>query len=749
MSQNSLYTTGQQVVGKVERVLPYGLFVRLEDGASAYIRRRELTWASNVDPRALWQEGQAITGVVLKLANLDHSMELSHRRTLPDPWNEFTGKFQQGDVVEARVKSLMSYGVYAEIIPGVDGLIPLAELATWKVQKAEDIVWVGDVVAAVITQLDFRTRKLKLSIRARIHQLEVVAGIMKDFSLFSQVETTSGEFDEGTEAWPETEMELLKAKQVKSILVVDDYETIRSSLVTWLRHRGHEVDEAGDAAEAHEKILKKSYDLLLVDLNLSGLDGLALLRRLSQKGIPYQAAVMSTAEWLAERSREIEELGVAEAFIKPLDLVEIEHLLTRIEQREGAPRRPMTSRPAQTKIPKSFQQLITIGQTKASLAEQFREGLKQLIATTAAETGFIFRLDPISRSVSITSQVGEADFHEEALHSLEASPVRDVIEEGEEILENRMVGQVKERFRKLLDLLPFESCIGTPIEAGGETHRALFLFHRKANVFNRYHLRDTVATSLLFSVAIERQAMEHRLSSLNKLLLSGQLASGFSHEVYNKMSGLEIQLRNLQMDCRLFEQQSDQSTSFEEIRQATDRLMLTFEDLKNTVEVFQQLMRADETHYTPIHQIIQKAVSLLRPTLRKHSVRIETDLSPGLPGVMVNATQLEQVFLNLMLNALQHMSLKPGQGKVMTIATSYQAHDGGLPLKIRFSDTGPGIHQRLWEKIFELGFTTRLGGTGQGLYIARSLVEALGGKVRVERSVIPIGTTFLVELPEI
>jgi signal transduction histidine kinase len=141
-------------------------------------------------------------------------------------------------------------------------------------------------------------------------------------------------------------------------------------------------------------------------------------------------------------------------------------------------------------------------------------------------------------------------------------------------------------------------------------------------------------------------------------------------------------------------------------------------------------------------------VSLIRPTLHKHKIKLEINLSPDLPSIAGGGFELQQVFLNIMLNAIHQMNLKPNKGKVLTLTTVYQEQER-RPIKIRFSDTGLGIHRRLWERIFDLGFTTRLGGTGQGLYIARSLVESLGGQIQVERSPILIGATFLVELPVI
>jgi signal transduction histidine kinase/predicted RNA-binding protein with RPS1 domain len=751
------YVEGQRVVGEAERLFSYGLFVKLSNGVRAYIRRRELSWAGNIDPRDLWQKGDKIEAIILKLARSGQSMELSHRATLPDPWDEFAGKFQSGDVVTGTVKSLVAYGVFAEIQPGVDGLIPLRELATWEVTKPEDMVWIGDNIEALITHLDRRTRKLRLSIRARMRQLEVVAGIMEDFGLFSQVDVPAGNVTESTPMNSETdlpqddtsygtEVDPLIRAQVGRLLVVDDYDDIRLPLVAWLRHRGYEVDHAKDAQDAYQKIRKKICGLLFVDLNLPETDGIALLRQIRQRGFKGHAVMMSSAEALAERSCEIEKLGVSEVFVKPLDLDEIECLLTRIGRGETLSPWRMELEPAKITPATSFQQLAYVARTPISLAERFQAILNELVMTTLAEAGLIFRLDPVSRSVAVTVRTGQMTLNEEAIRTLGASPVRDVIEEGEQVLENRMLGHTRERFQKLLNFLPFQSCIGIPIEANGRTHHAVFLFHSRLNAFHRYHGRDAVAASALLSAAIERERMEQRFRSLDKVLLSGRLAGGFSHEVSNKMSGLEIQLRNLQLDCQTFERQPGKSVNFEDIRQATDKLLLTFDDLKETVELFQQLMRTDDDQMMDINTIIQKTVSLLRPVMRKHRVKIETELNPDLPGSGGSAIQLQQVFANIMLNAVQHMALKPGGGKILNVTALYQAEGTDRPLQIRFSDTGPGIHRRQWEKIFDLGFTTRLGGTGQGLYIARSLVESLGGRISVERSAIPMGTTFLVEL---
>lgn len=745
MSQSGqAYRLGQQVAGRIEKLLSYGVFVRLEDGAQAYIRRRELTWAGNIDPHELWQEGQKIEGKVLKLAEPGQCLELSHRATLTDPWEKFVSQSQPGDVIQGAVKSLSRHGIFVEVTPGIDGLIPLRDLAPWEVSQPGDMLWVGDTVEAVITSLDRQNRRLRLSIQARWRQVAVVSQMMEHLNLSPGLD--SGPGDSPAKDLPsESETALPTYHGVGRILVVDDHEEVRLPLVEWLRHRGCEVDHAKDAEEAAEKVQKEIYNLLFIDLNLPGMDGLTLLRQIKGQGLKGHAALMSTSEWLGERSSEIEDIGVVEVFVKPLELDEIEHLLGRVEQKEELPPWRMAPASADGKAPESFYRLANAVRSSSSLAEQLRAGLQQLEAATPAEVGLIFNLNPISQAVSITAEAGKTQLiNVEAMHMLGASPVREVIKEGEQILENQMTGKVRDRFRKLLDLLPFESCIGIPIEVSGGVHRALFLFQRQPNAFNRYHLRDALAASALFAVTIEREAIEQRSRALNKLFLTGQLASGFGHEVYNKMSGLEIQLRNLQTDCYLSE---DQAHSLSEIQQAADRLLETFYDLKQTVELFQQLMRAEDDQEVSLNEVIQKIVTLLKPVMRKEKVRLETELDPHLPNTAGSAVRLQQAFLNIMLNAMQHMPQKPGGSRCLSITTCCQIKNKERPLEIRFSDTGAGIHRQLWEKIFELGFTTRLGGTGQGLYIARSLVESVGGTIRVERSLIPLGTIFVVALP--
>jgi len=746
------YAIGQQVTGKVYKRFRYGIFVRLDDGSQAYIRRREMSWEGDIDPRKLVQTGQEIKAVVLDLGESDRNMELSFKAVLPDPWEKFIQQYQEGDVVAGEIRRLTSFGAFVQILPGVDGLVPLQELAPWPVEKVEDVVWVRDNVEAVIKRIDRKARQVQLSIRTRLRWRETTTAVLEELYRTQEVEP------EPEIPLPGTAQDLTSrildpaiVEQIGRILVVEDEDQVRLSLAKWLQNLGCEADVAENTEEAEEKIRQRSYGLLLVDIQLPSRNGLTFIQQIREQGNndAFPVAVMSIPEWIEKYADEIEQLDVLEVFTKPLNLDEVEHLLLKI--RSGERVSPWQATVRQAAVSGSSRALTDIVHTGTSLDDRLRLILEQHMEDVQADAGIIFHLDQLSQVISIKARAGAIGSlpERETAYLLKESPVRDVIFEGETVFEHRMNGGVAKRFRKLLDLLSFESCIGVPIEVGGETRCALFLFHRKSRAFSHYRLRDARAAAVLIAAVIEREILTRQFQSIGRLLLSGELAAGLSHEVSNKMSGLEIQLRNLRTDWERLNQQAPDLTKhlgFAERQQALDTLLRTAEDLKRTVGGFRRLMRAGEEQKLNVNDVVRGAEMLLRPTAHRAGITVKTELGSGLPPVKGSGARLQQAFLNVMLNAVQQMELVSRSG-VLRVTTFFESHDGARPIKVRFSDGGPGIHKRLWKEIFALGFSTRPEGTGQGLFIARSLVGSMGGRISVEESLVPLGTTFLVELP--
>ncbi len=756
---------------KVKQVFSFGVFVSLQDGTEGYIRRRELAWERDADPRQLVAVGDTFEAVVLPPGDQTprgKRLELGRRAMLPNPWQTFFRRYHRGDVVQGRVIDVASFGVFVEILPGVHGFVPLEDLGLLGAEKPDDLLWVGDEVEAVITRMGRQDKKVRLSIHERMRQLDRAATeaflrrpSTEGVSIAEHVGLSAAEvirrMEDEREA-DEREQDVAP-QRVSQVVVLDGDAAVRQPLVEWFHRRGYEAIGVESPAIALESLSQQPRNLLLVEVDLPGGEGLSLMEQIRQ-AYPAQegpiVAVLGSVEGIERRIADLGRLSVAEVLVKPLDLSEVRHFLSRIERDD-----PMTSPVgwledlAEGAASQSFRQQADLAPgaatEKVTLGERLEAILAHLVETTLAEGGLLLHVHPTSRAISIVAQAGELSLNQDALYALEDSPVNDVVREGRWILEGR-ARQRERRFRKLLDLLPFESCIGVPVEDRGNVHHALFLFHRAPDVFSRYRVRDAQAAATLMAAAIERDQMNRHLREQQQLLLLGQLAAGFGHEVYNKVSGLELRLRNLQTDYGALTAGADGLWAVDDLggrglRCALDDTLEAAMDLKKTVGLFQQLTRPRPEAALNVNRVVEQATALSSAMAYKNNVEIQTSLTPDLPGVAGDATQLQQVILNLMLNAIQQMALKSQTGGTLKVTADCVQRDGQPQIEIRVQDEGPGIHKQLWEQIFALGYSTRPGGTGLGLFVARSLAGSLGGRLVVEKSIIPIGTTFLIELP--
>jgi signal transduction histidine kinase len=344
-------------------------------------------------------------------------------------------------------------------------------------------------------------------------------------------------------------------------------------------------------------------------------------------------------------------------------------------------------------------------------------------------------LDPTSKAVSIQAQIGEDRLNPNAIYGLHESPVRDVIQNGDTVFENYVTTRARAKFDKLLDMLAFESCIGVPVHVFNEVNHAAFFFHAEENAFSRYRLRDARAGSLLLSAVLVNQLIRKQMGSLNPMLMSGELAASFGHDVFNKITALELEALNMiDMDA--------------DNRSRSQRILDLVLDLKGTVQAFQELLKKKEQiEAINVNEVVERALPLLRSFARRENTSIVLKLAPKPPTIVGNAIFLQQTFLNIMLNAIQQMALKAekyGWDGKRTLEISSSVEDAWL--QVRFKDNGPGIHREHLDRLFAPGFSTR-SGSGLGLYIALNFIQALGGRLVVEETIVPLGTTFLVKLP--
>jgi signal transduction histidine kinase/DNA-binding response OmpR family regulator/predicted RNA-binding protein with RPS1 domain len=722
------YKINQKVDAVIERILPFGVFVRLPDGSPGYIRRRELDLDADVEPAEIVKEGQKIQTVVIKTEEEGNNIELSRRATLKDPWLEFAQHNRERGTVRGRVRALHPNGAFMRVQAGINGFVPLAEIATWQVDKPEDVLWIGDMVEARITEIDPTSQRLTLSIKAVMLQRDAI----KTSPLTSSQPITQSSLSVSPKLSSPISSDI--RDKVGAILVVDDHNEVCSSLTEWLEQRGFVAMGADSLDKAIDLFKKHDYQVLLADLNLMGKDGMDLVHHLRKNGHQTHICIMSSMDELNERAEEIEAARVLQVFPKPLDVEEIEAFFLQLARGE-----PVLAWRAAQKASPSPRMVKAAQSDLLPIRKRIQSTLDEVTLLIRAEIGLIFQLDPASQTISILARSGEAPLHLEALYGLNASPVEDVIRDGGSVFETHVSEKARAKFAKLLELLPFESCIGVPVQINDETQYAAFFFHREAEVFSHHRLRDAQAAALLLASILTREVLEKQIQSLNPMLLSGELARGFGHDVFNKITALDLEARLL-IDQR----------SRDEAQTSTQHLLDLILDLKATVWAFQQLLQTKGINESfDVNQAVKNAITLLLPVAQKERAKIEVNLVPDPPYVFGNSIILQQVVLNLMLNAIQQMSLKAERfhwesRRAMRVTTSINKKEGKI--RIRIADNGPGIHQAHLKKIFSHGFSTR-GGSGLGLNIAQGFIQSLGGALRVQETLIPLGTTFAVEVP--
>jgi len=156
---------GQIVQGTIKNVTDYGAFVDL-GGVDGLLHVSDLSWGRVGKPADVLKPGQQITAKVLKFDRAKGKISLGIKQTLADPWIDVPAKFPIGERVHGKVVSLMEYGAFVELEPGIEGLIHVSEMSwTKRVRRAADMLNIGDEVETVILGIDMGNRKISLGLK--------------------------------------------------------------------------------------------------------------------------------------------------------------------------------------------------------------------------------------------------------------------------------------------------------------------------------------------------------------------------------------------------------------------------------------------------------------------------------------------------------------------------------------------------------------------------------------------------------
>ena len=156
---------GKKYHGVVKSMTSYGAFVDI-GGIDGMVHVSEMSWSRIKNPEEVFKIGDEVDVYVISFDKEKRKISLGYKDPNENPWVKFTTNYNVGDTAEVKIVKLMTFGAFAEVLPGVDGLIHISQIANRRIGKPEEVLSVGDVVEAKITAIDTENHKISLSIRA-------------------------------------------------------------------------------------------------------------------------------------------------------------------------------------------------------------------------------------------------------------------------------------------------------------------------------------------------------------------------------------------------------------------------------------------------------------------------------------------------------------------------------------------------------------------------------------------------------
>lgn len=714
----------------VTRVLPMGVRVRLDDGREALLREREMSWEP--EERRSWQEnfpvGRQFPVVVVKEGGRGE-LEVSKRLAERDPWQDITQDFPVGTAHVGVVTGVESYGAFIRLKPGVTGLLHRDHWPAWmdKKQSTDQHFWIGDTVYVGVLAIDPARRRISLE--------------MENLHKHRWLEM-SGKTD-GEMIWRRRERPTLleTASQLPflRVLVVDDEARERNAIRRYFQQAGQETYTCATVEEAKEIVETWPLQLALIDWHLKeGEHGDSFVFDLRQK-FPHAAIYLMSGDVpgpdMMERLRQ-HNIAFLHRPLQGEDLWEILALSMQVSPRSTG------------EAPAATQQ--------TTVSKRLLRVLRRIRSSTRADDVLLFRHIPERNTVEIEGWIDRKGRprHLRSHPNLVFSPVRQVAELKEPMLAPDILAKRTKKYDRLLDLLKFRGCIGVHVPVDESLpDRALFLFYQYADCCDEIILAKAQAEAEAIGWLLELEHQQAQTQQLQGLVLQGRVNRALVHEVNNQLGSIQRELVFLSTACKAITTNVNSPWDQQDSEESLLNAQRALTGLITTTKAYAELARDPTRRFDNLQAIVNQSLQLVTHEAERSGVQITPELHKHPIYIRVNEVALQQILLNLMLNAIQHIveQRKAGRNSHGHIRiTLTLTEDSPRPIHICVEDDGPGIHARWRQAIFRAGFSSRSEGSGLGLSISRDLARReLGGDLQLIHSAIGWGSRFCLKLPQI
>lgn len=518
-----------------------------------------------------------------------------------------------------------------------------------------------------------------------------------------------------------------------TILVVDDEPGIASLCDRILSRAGYEVTSFIDPRAAIEQLQVTHYDLLLVDIRMPELDGFDVITR-ARLAQPEIAVLVMTGFGTVETAIRALRQGVDGLLLKPFERGD--EMLLAVRQALADNQRKRDTARVQALRP-----LFNV--TEKLFSETDRSRLLELIADAIQEhlnCTHVAYYHVENHDASLVIRRGRVFRTDDEF----ARPlITRVSADGDPIVINA-TGPGEADAQSLLSSLGLGSAILIPI-ARSNVHSILFAAREaSATPFRGADLELFFVLARQAVVAMENARLyedlrenmrrveesQEALLRAEKMASAGRLTASIAHEVNNPLQSVQ---NCLHLAGREDVPPEKRQEYFDLARRELDRLM-------KTVHRMLDFYRPGASHaeHVDVLELLKHVISLTSQQLGQRQIEMKTKLPESLPPIFAVSSQIQQIFINLILNAFDAM---PAGGE---LEISARALNSGV--EILFHDSGPGVPEDRRDNIFEPFFSTKDGGTGLGLTVSYNIVTAHGGALDLVNTSEP-GACFRLFLP--
>jgi len=550
----------------------------------------------------------------------------------------------------------------------------------------------------------------------------------------------------------------------EKVLVIDDRDDSLQFMTEYiLKPNGYRYITAKDGEIGLKRALNENPDLIIMDQRMPKMTGLEVLAALRKTKV-YIPVILMTFHGSEETAVQALRLGAKDYIIKPFDTDEMLEAIDRAleelrlrEERDKLNRQLVqTNRQLERRV-QELSILVSIGKSVTALLDPekvLNRIVEASVYVTNAEEGALLLIDKESGNLYLRAARNLGEQYARGFRiKVDDSIAGQVVKTGEPFMESGDQASLKVKTGYLV-----KSLIYVPLKTGNKVIGVMSVDNKASNrpfadndMYLLAALADYASIAIVnaqlygevraFNEELERKVRERtkeleeaqaQLVQSEKLASIGELAAGVAHEINNPLG---VMLGFTQVILKKLPEKDQLRKPLTSIEREGLRC-------KKIIQGLLDFSRRSTPTLEPVNvnEVTEAAVKLIEHQIRIENIKLVKGYAPNLPEIQADSNQLQQVFVNLIINAY-HAMPKGGELRITTRPL-------GNKVQIIFADTGMGIPATNLKRIFDPFFTTKeVGkGTGLGLSVSYGIIQEHGGKIEVD-SQVGVGTTFVVTLP--